>query len=87
VEIEATNQKGKGGETPTCLSPRNKESCHTIGTVLMQSIAEIGIQLAINTIKKKINELSPRIPQILSKGNISRSTNKMLHADTTVITQ
>jgi hypothetical protein len=39
---------------PTCLSPKNREACHSIGTSLIESIATLG---ARSTMKRSIKTL------------------------------
>jgi hypothetical protein len=45
------------------LNPRKRKACHSMSTVLMQSIAEIGTQSAMKSSKKTLHELSPYIPK------------------------
>jgi hypothetical protein len=72
---------------PSCLSPRNREACHVNGIALLQSIAKIGTQSTMKSGVKTLHELSPQTPPKLSKGNKRGSTDEMLHADITIITQ
>jgi hypothetical protein len=89
--VEAKNIKKRNinrGKTLTGLgSPRNREVCHSIVTALLENIANIGAQSTMKISIKMLQELSPHIPQKPSNGNISRSTNVMLHADLIVTTQ
>jgi hypothetical protein len=41
------------GKNPTCLSPRNREACHSIGNALLQSIAKVRTQSTINKDQQK----------------------------------
>jgi hypothetical protein len=75
------SKKEKGGGNPTGLSPRNRKACHSINSALVQSVAMIRTQSTMKIYRKALHEFSPHIPPKPSKGNISRSTNKMLHAD------
>jgi hypothetical protein len=79
--------KKKGGKNPTGLSPGNGNAGHSISTALLQSVAEIGTQSTMKISRKTLHEFSPNIPQKTSKGDISRSTNEMLHVDITVRSQ
>jgi hypothetical protein len=77
------SKKEKGGKKPHMpINPRNKKACHSISAVLMQNVAKIGTQSIMKRSIKTLLEFSPQhIHQKTSKGNISRSTNEMLHAD------
>jgi hypothetical protein len=86
--VGTTKQKKKGGKNPTSLlSPRIRKACHSISTALLESVAKIGTQSTMKSNIKTLHEFSPHIPQKTSKGNKSRSTNEMLHADITPKTQ
>jgi hypothetical protein len=64
------------------------KACHNISTALLQSVAKIGTQSTMKGNTKTLDELSLHIPLKTSIGNISRSTNQMLHhADIIVKTQ
>jgi hypothetical protein len=81
--VKATSEKKKRGKN---LSPRNRtKACHSVGTALLKSVAEIGTQSAMKSSRKTLHGLSPHIPQKTPKRNISRSTNKMLHTVINVI--
>jgi hypothetical protein len=44
------------------LSPRNMKACHSVGTALLKSVAEIGAQSAMKSGRKTLHELqAPRI--------------------------
>jgi hypothetical protein len=67
--VEATKQKDKRGKN---LSPRNRKACHSIGTALMKSVAEIGTQSAMKSNRKTLNEFASHIPPKTPKRNRSR---------------
>jgi hypothetical protein len=37
------------------LSPRNMKACHSIGTALLKSVAEIGTRSAMKSSRKKLH--------------------------------
>jgi hypothetical protein len=47
----------------TYLSLSNMKACHIIGTALMESIANIGIQSTMKSSVKTLQEFSPHTPQ------------------------
>jgi hypothetical protein len=46
------SKKKKRGKN---LSPRNKKACHSVGTALMKSVAEIGTRSAMKSHNNKAN--------------------------------
>jgi hypothetical protein len=45
---------------------------HSISTALMQSVAKIGTQSTMKSIRKTLHEFSPHIPPKMSKGGRKR---------------
>jgi hypothetical protein len=50
--VEPPSKKGKGGKTPAGLSPRNRKARRSIGTALLQSVAQIGTQNTMKSSRK-----------------------------------
>jgi hypothetical protein len=44
------------------MSPRNRKACHSIGTTLLQSVAEIGTHSTMKSSRKTLHGFSPHIP-------------------------
>jgi hypothetical protein len=85
--VEATKEKEeKRGK----LKPEEQEGMpqhRQFGIAVMKSVAEIGTKSAMKSSIKTLHERTSHIPQKTPKWNISRSTNKMLHTDTTARAQ
>jgi hypothetical protein len=77
----------KGGGNSTCLSPRSKEACHNIGIALLESIAMMRTPSNMRSNKKTLHEFTPHITPKSPKGNKSRWTNEIMHADISIRTQ
>jgi hypothetical protein len=71
--VEATKQKEEKRKN---LSPRNRKACHSVGTALLKSVAEIGTQSDMKSSRKTLHELTSHIPPKTPKRNRSKSTNK-----------
>jgi hypothetical protein len=81
------NKERRGIKTTKSLSPRNGKACHNTSTALLQRIVKIRAQSIVKSNIDTLRELSPHIPQKLSKAKRSRSTNKLIHADINATTQ
>jgi hypothetical protein len=85
-KAQALKQKEGKREKP---NPRKRKACHSIGTALLQSVAEIGTQSTMKSNKNMLHEFTSHcIPQKTPmKKNIISSTNEMLQTDITVRAQ
>jgi hypothetical protein len=70
--VEATKQKEEK-RVGKNLSPRNTKACHSVGTALLKSVAEIGTKSAMKSSRKTLHEFTSHIPQKTPKRNISSS--------------
>jgi hypothetical protein len=53
--VEATKQKEEKRKN---LSPRNMKACHSVSTALLKSVAEIGTQSAMKSMRKTLHEFT-----------------------------
>jgi hypothetical protein len=53
------SKKKKRGKN---LSPRNRKACHSVGTALLKSVAEIGTQSVMKSSRKMLHEFASHIP-------------------------
>jgi hypothetical protein len=57
--VEVTKQKEEKRKN---LNPRNKKACHSVGTALLKSVAEIGTRSAVKSRSKTWHEFTSHIP-------------------------
>jgi hypothetical protein len=58
VRLQSKKTKRERGKN---LSPRNRKACHSVGTALLKSVAEIGTQSAMKSSRKTLHELTSHI--------------------------
>jgi hypothetical protein len=75
--VEATKQKDEKRKRP---SPRNRKACHSLGTALLKSVAEMGTRSAMESSRKTLHELSPHNPRKTPKRSISSWTTRRKYA-------
>jgi hypothetical protein len=61
------SNKEQRGKYTTGLSMRNKKACHSINNALLQSVAGIGTQRTMKSMKKTLHEFSPHTPKTVER--------------------